>query len=392
MPMSSKPDQGVSVMKIIRLLIVDDEDVYRNNIARLLANRNIEARQAVSGEDCLAVLEKHPMDVVVLDVKMPGMGGIITLDRIKKAYPATEVILLTGQATTKDGVDGIKTGAFDYLSKPVEIEHLVNKIGQAFDKVRQGLKKQREIEYRARMQEQMIATERLAALGTQATGVAHEINNPLAIAKQSVAWLKLILAKEEMAVMPRRADIEKGLTEIEAAINRARNITHQLLASVQKSKAVHAEINVSALVREAVELTAADIGSKKIEVVQQVDPVIENIWSDPSQLRQVLINLLGNAIHAIRDEGIVSISVALSAATVIFTVKDTGMGIPGENLTRIFEPFFSTKSPGQGTGLGLYVTRSIVDRLGGEIQVESHLGKGSEFKVRLPHNNVVEKK
>ncbi len=379
-------------MKNLRLLIVDDEDVYRNNIARLLANRNIEARQAVSGEDCLAVLEKHPMDVVVLDVKMPGMGGIITLDRIKKAHPATEVILLTGQATTKDGVDGIKTGAFDYLSKPVEIEHLVNKIGQAFDKVRQGVKKQREIEYRARMQERMIATERLAAFGTQATGVAHEINNPLAIAKQSIAWLKLILAKEEMAVMPRRADIEKGLAEIEAAINRARNITHQLLASVQKSKAVHAEINVSALVREAVELTAADIGSKKIEVVQQVDPAIENIWSDPSQLRQVLINLVGNAIHAIRDEGIVSISVALSAATVIFTVKDTGMGIPGENLTRIFEPFFSTKNPGQGTGLGLYVTRSIVDRLGGEIQVESHLGKGAEFKVALPHNNVVEKK
>ena len=379
-------------MKNLRLLIVDDEDVYRNNIARLLANRNIKARQAVSGEDCLAVLEKHPMDVVVLDVKMPGMGGITTLDRIKKAHPATEVILLTGQATTKDGVDGIKTGAFDYLSKPVEIEHLVNKIAQAFDKVRQGVKKQRETEYRARMQERMIATERLAALGTQATGVAHEINNPLAIAKQSIAWLKLILAKEEMAAMPRRADIEKGLAEIEAAIHRARNITHQLLASVQKSKAVHAEINVSALVREAVELTAADIGSKKIEVVQQVDPAIENIWSDPSQLRQVLINLVGNAIHAIRDEGIVSISVALSAATVIFTVKDTGMGIPGENLTRIFEPFFSTKNPGQGTGLGLYVTRSIVDRLGGEIQVESHLGRGSEFKVGLPHNNVVEKK
>ena len=331
------------------------------------------------------------MDVVVLDVKMPGMGGITTLDKIKKVHPATEVILLTGQATTKDGVDGIKTGAFDYLSKPVEIEHLVNKIGQAFDKVRQGVKKQREIEYRARMQEQMIATERLAALGTQATGVAHEINNPLAIAKQSIAWLKLILAKEEMAAVPRRADIEKGLAEIEAAINRARNITHQLLASVQKSKAVHTEISVRALVREAVELTASDIGSKKIEVVQQVDPAIENIWSDPSQLRQVLINLVGNAIHAIKDEGIVSISVALSAATVIFTVKDTGMGIPGENLTRIFEPFFSTKSPGQGTGLGLYVTRSIVDRLGGEIQVESHLGKGAEFKIRLPHNNVVEK-
>ena len=376
-------------MKNLRLLVVDDEDVYRKNIVRLLGNRGIAARQAVSGEACLAELAEHPADVVVLDVKMPGMDGIETLGRLKKVYPDTEVLLLTGQATTRDGVEGIKTGAFDYLGKPVEIDHLVNKIGQAFDKVRQRVQKKKEAEFRARMQARMIATERLAALGTQATGVAHEINNPLAIAKQTVAWLKLIMAKAEMAAIPRKADIEKGLSEIETAIERARNITHQLLGSVQKSKSVHSEINVAALVREAVELTAAETGDKKIDFLEQVDDSVAGIWSDPSRLRQVLINLIGNAIHAIKDRGTITVRVASSASFAVFTVTDTGAGIPGENLTRIFEPFFSTKSPGQGTGLGLYVTRSIVDRLGGEITVTSRLGKGTEFTVKLPHNNAV---
>ncbi len=122
-------------MKNIRLLLVDDEEGFRETISKRMARRGINPEHAGNGEECFAILGQKEIDVVVLDVKMPGMSGIEVLDRIKERYPRTEVILLTGHATTSDGVDGIKTGAFDYLTKPVELDHLLGKIKQAYDKI-----------------------------------------------------------------------------------------------------------------------------------------------------------------------------------------------------------------------------------------------------------------
>ena len=112
-------------METIHLLLIDDEDDFRRTVSKRLMKRGIDTKQAATGKECLEILTKDPVDVVVLDVKMPGMDGIETLHHIKKNHPKTEVIMLTGHATTQDGVDGIKTGAFDYLSKPIELEHLL---------------------------------------------------------------------------------------------------------------------------------------------------------------------------------------------------------------------------------------------------------------------------
>lgn len=107
--------------KPIRLLLVDDEDDFRQTMAKRLARRGLECDQAANGNECLSMLEKKGIDVVVLDVKMPGMSGIEVLQNITDTYPRTEVILLTGHATTFDGIEGIKSGAFDYLMKPIEL-------------------------------------------------------------------------------------------------------------------------------------------------------------------------------------------------------------------------------------------------------------------------------
>ena len=119
----------------IRLLLVDDEDGFREAIARRLAKRGISSMQAASGEDCLDILKTTSMDVVVLDVRMPGMNGLETLRVIKSRYENIQVILLTGNVAVTDGIEGIKSGAFDYLTKPVEIDHLFNKINQAYDMI-----------------------------------------------------------------------------------------------------------------------------------------------------------------------------------------------------------------------------------------------------------------
>jgi two-component system NtrC family sensor kinase len=371
-------------MNNIRLLLVDDEDDFRQTLAKRLTKKGIPPEQAESGETALSILEKKQMDVVVLDVKMPGMHGIEVLQHIKEKHPRTEVIFLTGHAATQDGVDGIKRGAFDYLSKPVEFEHLLSKIKQAYDKVVREEEKRREAEFRKKMRQQMATTEKLASLGTLAAGVAHEINNPLAIINESAGWLKLILNREEMAHMPRKKDFELALNKIETGVDRAKRITHQLLGFAKKDDSVLVEINFRDLADEAVQLVHREAMNEDIEIVQKIDPNLGTIWSDPYQLRQVLINLLTNAIHATGSGGRITIIIEALNGGITLTVQDNGKGIPKENLDKIFEPFFSTKPPGRGTGLGLFVTRGIIEKLCGTIEVESRLGHGTRFCIRLP--------
>ncbi len=124
--------------------------------------------------------------------------------------------------------------------------------------------------------------------------------------------------------------------------------------------------------------------TEDIEIIRRMEPSLGSIQSDPYQLRQVFLNLLTNAVHAINAAGTITIAIKNAGASQTITISDTGQGIPRENLEKIFEPFFSTKSPGAGTGLGLFVTRGIIEKLGGTIDVESKLGLGTSFSIRLP--------
>jgi signal transduction histidine kinase len=374
----------------IDILLVDDEKDFRGVLAKRLGRRGIRVHEAPGAEEALRLLEETPLDVIVMDVKMPGMNGIDALKRIKERHLTAEVILLTGHANTQDGVDGIKSGAFDYLSKPVELEHLIRKITQAHNKIGRFLSAKQEAEFRERVKQQMVVAERLVALGTMATGVAHEINNPLAIIQDAAGWLRQILAKPEMEAMPRRADFEKALDRIHAAVQRARIITHQLLQVVKTQGAElpdptrMREVSLKELVQECVPLVESEAASKGIKISLESAEPPPVAWTDPYQLLQVLLNLLTNSIQATDAGGRITIALRASLEEAKVEVKDTGSGIAKENLTRIFEPFFTTKGVGQGTGMGLYVSWGIVAKLGGLITVESQVGQGTTFAITLP--------
>ena len=378
---------AIEKLNDIRLLLVDDEENFRQTLFKRLQKRGLRARQAESGEAGLAILNAEPMDVVVLDVKMPGLGGIEALKRIKSEWPQTEVIFLTGHSTTQDGVDGIKSGAFDYLSKPIEFEHLLEKIKQAYEKKIRAEERRQEAAYKARIEQQMIATERLASLGTLAAGVAHEINNPLAIINEAAGFLNQLLKKEELSGMPRRQDFEKVVEKISNAVKRARGITHQLLGSVRKQEPAVAKVDLQELIAETLQLVRKEAANKEIEISQTAGQGLGPVWIDPNQVRQILINLLTNAIHATGKQGKIEVRLEADPETTTLVINDTGKGIPKENIEKIFEPFFSDKPPGEGTGLGLFVTREIVNKLGGTIDVQSRVGVGTSMKVILPNRS-----
>jgi two-component system, NtrC family, sensor kinase len=370
-------------MKSIRLLMVDDEVVFLSTLVDRLKRRGITPLTAESGEDGLALMARQPFDVVILDVKMPGLSGLEVLSHIKRDYPHTETILLTGHGSTSDGVAGIKAGAFDYLTKPVEFEHLLEKIKQAFDKGKREEEKAKEAEFREKMDRQLTVTERLASLGTLATGVAHEINNPLAIIQEWAGWMKSIL--EDIGPdFDRREDFNTALTKIETAVGRAKRITHQLLGMVQKKSETLVEIAAGDLFSDVVQLVNREALNHNITINYTPDEHPILFWSDPYRLRQILLNLVNNAIHATPAGGAITLNIGLEGDEILFDIRDTGAGIAQENLDKIFEPFFTTKQTGEGTGLGLFVSRRLAENLGGKIEVESRLGDGALFRVRLP--------
>ncbi len=372
----------------IRVLITDDENGFREALARRLDKRGAVVNQAGNGEEALASLNRESVDVVLLDVKMPGLGGLATLERIRSEHPNTEVILITGQASTQDGVAGIKAGAFDYLTKPIELDHLVEKIRQAYDKILRLQEQAREAHFRSRMEQQLAATERLASLGTLSAGVAHEINNPLAIIDQAAGWLASKAGKDRTLSPEMRDALNLALGKIEKNVRRAKRITHQLLSFCRQNDSVIQEFDLIGLADEVAELTRkiATDHSSQLSVASDQKEVL--VWSDPFQVRQVLMNIVTNGLQAVGPGGLVTLTVSGGREEASAVVKDNGPGIPPENLKRIFEPFFTTKPPGQGTGLGLSVSQGIIEKLGGRIEIQSKLGAGAVFKVTLPRKPI----
>ena len=370
--------------KTIRLLLVDDEEGFRMTIAKRLERRGFSQIQASCGEQCLEILDREPVDVVVLDVKMPGISGIETLKAIKQKHDKIQVILLTGNVAVSDGIQGIKAGAYDYLTKPVEIDHLVNKVRQAFEMTRLEEQKTAQLAYRKKLEKKIVDTERLVSLGTMSTGIAHEINNPLAIINEAAGFIKQVVTAPTMDTDSQKKALLLGVEKIEKSVKRASRITHQLLGHVKRQRPQVSEVDLTILMHETLGLLEKEVDSKQIRIIWKLHQKKLFLWSDAYQIRQVLINLLNNAIHAVGDNGCITLSSRETQDAIFLEVGDNGRGIPRENLGKIFDPFFTTKSFDEGTGLGLFVVHKIMSDLKGEIEVSSTVGKGTCFTITLP--------
>ncbi len=224
----------------------------------------------------------------------------------------------------------------------------------------------------------------LADLDEISGGIAHEINNPLGIIAQETEWMRHIMQSESLQEAPEYADLSDSLREISEQVDRCKEIIRKLLNLAHESEPIIQCVDINELVSNLAEIVTRTVTDKNITIQRDLENTAPVVHTDPPLLRQVVLNLMVNAVHAVDHDGVISVVTSSQTDSVEIAVKDTGPGIPEEDLNKIFLPFYSTKPQGQGTGLGLAFSRGIIERLGGTICVTSELGKGSSFTLKLP--------
>ncbi len=241
-------------------------------------------------------------------------------------------------------------------------------------------------EQRDELSNQLLHASKLASVGELATGVAHEINNPLAIIVATTGVIKDMLNPEfNLDWTPEQITAE--LKTIETAVFRARDITQQLLNYGHKNQPQLIPAGINTILEDVLSgFKERALALDNVTVIRDFDAGLPDILVDPDQIRQVFLNLVNNAGDAIRGAGRITISTRQDDHTVRITVTDTGVGMDSEQMKKIFDPFYTTKEVGKGTGLGLSVSIGIVETLGGAIEVQSMPGAGSAFTVVLPKN------
>jgi two-component system NtrC family sensor kinase len=224
---------------------------------------------------------------------------------------------------------------------------------------------------------------KLASIGRLAAGVAHEINNPLAIINQKTGLVQDYF--EMTGDFEYKQAMVQALDGIQSSVERCKTITHRLLGFARHTDVKTEEININQLLQEVAAFLSQEAIYNRIGITFDLDPKIEKIFSDRGQLQQVFLNITNNAIDAIGSDGAITVvTKKLGEDRIQVQIIDTGQGMSPEVKKRIFEPFFSTKETGKGTGLGLSISYGILEKLGGEINVQSEVGEGTTFIITLP--------
>lgn len=251
------------------------------------------------------------------------------------------------------------------------VRSMVNKIEEA-DRKRMALNNR------------MRQVEKMALIGRLAASVAHEINNPLQIITTQAGWIDELLEDEDEKQLKNYDEYRDSTAKIRGNVKRAAEITHRLLGFSRSNDAERREIDLNRLIEDTASLLANEARAHRITLRYFFEQGLANIVTDASQLQQVFLNILNNAIDAIGQDGVISISTRKNNGQVVAEFADSGPGLSPDSIKKLFDPFYTTKTPGKGTGLGLSISFSIMQRLGGDLKAENGKEGGSIFTVMLP--------
>ncbi|CAB5079357.1 Adenylate cyclase (EC [Olavius algarvensis associated proteobacterium Delta 3] len=370
------------------VLLVDDEEDIREVLRFFLSEIGYSVLTAASGKKALEIVCSDHPPVVLCDIKMPEMNGIELLRKIKSESPDTEVIMITGHGDMALAVQCLQLDATDFITKPIEenvLEFALKRATERYDmrfRLREYTEKLEQlVEEKSR---QLIDAERMAAIGETVAGLSHSIKNIAGGLKGGLFVL------EKGLELDNREYLQQGWQLVRRNVDNIRNLSMDLLNYGKVGAAHFRRVDPNLPIREVFRLMTPRAEEQKIRLEMTLDQGLAPIVLDPDGIERCLLNLVTNALDACADyesqDGahVVHIqSNKRATAGVVYRVLDTGPGIDDGVREQLFQNFFSTKGM-RGTGIGLMMTRKIVELHGGDIRIESETGKGSCFIVRLP--------
>ncbi|MGA0087006.1 MAG: ATP-binding protein [bacterium] len=367
----------------ITILVIDDEAVNRQVLQKQLAMAGYRVEVAVDGFQGLQRMEQQLPQLILLDVMMPRLSGYETCYRIRRHHGASElpIILLTAKDQPEDTVRGFQHGANDYLKKPFSREELLVRVRFHLQLSKANFELHRMMEDLRGMQNQLIQSAKLAAVGEMTSGIAHELKTPL-------AGISTILSGVELAKqLHQKIDMDATCSRVHLLVQRCSSIIDHMRNYSRRTEETHSQTQViNQLLENTLLLVEPQLkrigGQLECELAKDLPLVMGN----DIQLEQVFINLCNNACDAMEqsEERVLTIQSLSEGDEVVVRVSDTGIGMSQEVQERIFESFFTTKSSAKGTGLGMSISQNIVEQHKGRILLESMEGKGTSFEVRLP--------
>ncbi len=398
---------------MLRVLIADDDPICRRMLEHALEKWGYIVSSCDNGEAAWKVLTANETDIAILDWYMPGLTGPEITERHAQLEDArfTYKLILSGQMDKAQVIEALHRGAHDIMEKPCDMRILQSRLSTAS----RIIKDKRTVEQMAMVMEryatqmellaneraqQLIHADRMSSLGVLAAGVAHEINNPMSFISGNVqnlerfwkdldpilrsALLENSPDKQKVSFileeMPRVfASIMKGVQRVTAIVKGLKKY------SGQQGATARTPLNINTCIEQALEMCRGTIG-KQVSVELKLNREIEEIVANSIEIEQVLVNLIVNAAHAMegRELQILTLGSHTEDGNVVVSVEDTGNGIPPELLTKIWDPFITTKPQGKGTGLGLSISSGIIRNHGGSISASNREGGGAKIAFKIP--------
>ena len=356
------------------LIVEDNPDLLEFMDNKLKRDYNVYAEMGV--ESALnRVMEVQSIELIISDVIMGERNGFDLFREIKKIDKFKEVpfIFLSALSSLPERLKGLDIGAIDYISKPFSIEELSAKIKSIlnFNKMKKALYEK----------------DKYASLGMLLGGISHEIFNPLSGIYGPLENIEKIIERSDLKGNEK---INIFIGAIYKNIGRIENIIKSLKTLFYNKEFLIEEVDIHKLIDSILEILSSGIKAKNIKIEVSIDSKFK-ILANNSVLSQILLNLISNSIDASSNDGNIAIKAVIDKNIKIISVKDSGSGISEENLPYIFNAFFSTKEIGKGMGLGLYIVKDLIIKMGWSVDVASAVGVGTTFTIRIGDSNEINK-
>lgn len=354
-------------------MIIDDEEVVLDSCTQILEGSSHLIQTAPDGATGLKLVDEFKPELVFIDLKMPGLPGIEVLEKINGSDPTIVTVVITGFATVGSAVEAMKKGAYDFLPKPFTPEEfrLIT---------RRSLERRKLIlETIALRREKEMLREHFAHI------VSHELKAPLGAVQQNLFALEFELT--DTLNESQREKVKRLKARIDDMLNLINSWLRVISVDINKLKENFTQIPVMIPISRALESVEPLAARKNIEIATSISKTLSPINSDGLSLSEAFVNILGNAIKYSHDGSRINLRIEEGRDGILISIRDNGIGIPPEDLPHIFEGFYrgrDAQTAAAGHGIGLAVSRQIVEAHNGSITVESELGKGSTFVIRLP--------